>query len=64
MPALKRKVVLEFPSLKELIDFATVVNLGNCEIIRTRNLLISELSSADIELAQRNYSAVSTEEPL
>ena len=57
MPNTQRKVVLEFPDLKSLIDYTLLIDISNCEIIRTKFILRCELTEADIELALNGYRA-------
>ncbi len=61
MPTSKRKVIIEFPDLKSLIDYTLLIDLTNSEIIRTKFILICELTEADIELALNGYKTVAIE---
>ena len=54
----KRKVVLEFPDLKALVDYSLLVEVSNCEVNRSKHILICELSEADVELATNGYRAI------
>jgi hypothetical protein len=54
----KRKVILKFPSLKEMIDYNVTIEISNCEVVRSKCLLICELTEAEIELAKMGYNAV------
>ena len=58
MEQAKRKVVLQFPDLKTMIDFTLAFDVNNCEQIRTANVLICELSGADISVALLEFKAV------
>jgi hypothetical protein len=53
-----RNVVLEFKSLKDLIDFTVTAGISNCEIDRTKFCLFCEMEEADIELALRGFDAI------
>lgn len=64
MPNVKRKIALQFPSLKEMTDYMAVVNIEQCEIVHARLLLLCELADRDIELALHGYKAVEIEKPL
>lgn len=48
----KRKAVLKFPDLKTSIDSTVLVDVSNCEIVRTRAILPRELTDAKIILAR------------
>jgi len=59
---LSRNVVLEFPDLKTMVDFTLNVDAHNFEQIRSRFILICELTEADIALARLKYNAVVIED--
>ena len=61
MPDVKRNVVLQFPNLRGLIDYTLLIDLTNCEVIRSQFVLICELTEADIELALNGYRATIVE---
>ena len=61
MPNQLRKVSLQFPSLKQLIDYTLTVDVTKCEIIRSTFTLICELTDADIELAKHGFGALDIE---
>jgi hypothetical protein len=56
------KVVLQFPSIVELIDFSLAMNSTEFEVDRRNNVLIADLPPEDIELA-KTFSGVKTTMP-
>ena len=53
----ERKVVLQFTDLKTLLDFSQLIDLNNCEIVRSKFVLFCSLSKEQIETAQTKYHA-------
>ena len=58
MPTTKQKVHLQFHDIKSLIDFTLLIELTNCEVLRTQLILICELTAAEIELAVNGFRAI------
>jgi hypothetical protein len=52
-----KKVILQFDSLTELVDFSLTAQLLKCTIDRQTSTLTTELTDAEIELARRGYKA-------
>ena len=52
-----RKVILQFPDLKSLVDYSLAIDLIKCEVVRTRFILICDLTTKEIELATNGYGA-------
>lgn len=52
-----KKVYLKFETILRLAEFLDVVAITKFQIDRIRNIVIAELSNADIELAERSYRA-------
>ena len=48
---------VQFPDLKSLIDFTIVVDLERFEVLRSKFILIAQLSKVDIALATSGYGA-------
>ena len=57
MKNINGKVVLVFPIITELVDYALTIDITRCEIIRSRCLLIGDFTEAEIELAIEGYKA-------
>ena len=57
-----RKVILQFPDLKSLLDYSITIELVKCEVVRSRFILICELTTKEIELAINGYNAKLIEE--
>ena len=50
--------MLEFPDLEALLNYTRTIDINNCEIIRSKFILICELTEADIEVAMNGFKAV------
>ena len=58
----KREVVLQFTDMQILSQYTHVVDINNCEVIRSRFMLICALNKEEIALAIADYKAVLVEE--
>lgn len=53
-----REVTLQFPNIKELIDFTVVASITDGHINRKDFTLSCSLPQADIELARYSFGAI------
>ena len=57
-PTVLKKVILKFPTIMELADFSTFVDLKKTLIDKENLTLAADLSEAEIELAKKAYNAL------
>lgn len=57
-----RKVILQFQSIMELIDFQQLTNTFSCQMDPDKFILSCSLTDAEIELAQNGYQALVLQE--
>ena len=52
-----KQVALKFPSIIELVDFTLAIDAEDCEVKRSKLVLVCNLIEADIELAKQAFKA-------